>query len=72
MNCKLARIRSPEDVAESPRQYIDEVPETEDAIALARWTRAISDSAAYVVIDGASMQAEYVVFEGKIFAHSNL
>jgi len=67
MNCKLARIKRPIDVTESPREYVDDVPPTENALDLAKWTCAISDSAAYVVINGDSMQAEYVVFEGRIF-----
>ena len=46
MNCKLARIKLPEDVTESPREYVDDVPSTGDALALAKWTRAISDTAA--------------------------
>lgn len=68
MNCLLARILLPKDVNDSPRAYVDDVPPTSDGLALAKWTRAISDSAAYVVIDGDSMQTEYVVLEGKIFA----
>jgi hypothetical protein len=67
MNCKLARIALPSDVTESPRQYVGDVPPTTDALVLAKWTCAISDFAAYAVIDGKSMQAEYIVFEGKIF-----
>jgi hypothetical protein len=67
MNCLLARITLPEDASQSPRVYVDDIPPTSDCLALAKWTSAISDSAAYVVIDGESMQAEYIVFEGKIF-----
>ena len=69
MNCRLARIMLPSDVTESPRRYVndEDVPSTDDALALAKWTRAISDTAAYVVINGRSMQAEYIVFEGQIF-----
>ena len=68
MNCKLARIRLPSDVTESPRHYIDAVPPTDDTLALARWACEIADTSAYAVINGDSMQAEYIVFEGKIFA----
>jgi hypothetical protein len=67
MNCLLAKITLPKDTNESPRVYVDDVPPTSDCLALAKWTRAISDSAAYVVIDRESMQADYIVFEGKIF-----
>jgi hypothetical protein len=69
MNCKLARITIPRDVVGSPREYVgdDDVPPTKDALALARWTVAIADTACYVVIDGDTMLAEYVVFEGEIF-----
>ena len=69
MKCKLARIALPSDVTESPRVYLndDDIPPTHDALALAKWTRAISDTAGYVVVDGESMQAEYIVFEGRIF-----
>jgi hypothetical protein len=67
MNCLLARIAVPADILESPRKYVDDVPTTEDALALAKWTRAISDTAGYAVIDGETMQTKYVVFEGKIF-----
>ena len=67
MNCLLARIAIPTELTESPRKYVDDVPATEDALALARWTLAISDTAGYAVIDGQSMQTKYVVFEGQIF-----
>ena len=67
MNCLLARISIPGDLAESPRKYVDDVPPTDDALSLAKWTLAISDTAGYAVIDGTSMQAKYIVFEGKIF-----
>jgi hypothetical protein len=69
MHCKLARIVLPSDVTESPRAYIndDEIPPTEDPLALAKWTRAISDTPGYVIINGESMLAEYIVFEGTVF-----
>ena len=69
VNCKLARIMLPSDVTESPREYLNDVdiPPTNDALSLAKWTRAILDTTAYAVIDGDSMQAEYIVFEGRIF-----
>jgi hypothetical protein len=67
MNCKLARIKNPSDVTESPREYVndDDVPPTEDGLALARWTVAIADTAGYAVINGNTMQAEYVVSRGR-------
>lgn len=67
MTRKLARIKLPQDVTESPREYVESPPSTNDGLALAMWTCAISDTAAYAVIDGDSMQTEYIVFEGQIF-----
>ena len=68
MNCKLARISIPREEGESPRKYVDNIPATESARDLANWVLdAEGDNAAYVVVDGMTMQAEYVVFEGKIF-----
>jgi hypothetical protein len=67
MNCKLARIAKPREVGESPRKYLDNIPATEDPRVLTAWALAASDNAAYVVIDGDTMLAEYVVFEGEVF-----
>ena len=66
MICKLARIAVPSESGESPRKYVDDIPRTEAALELAEWALSMTDDAAYAVIDGETMQTEYVVFEGRV------
>jgi hypothetical protein len=72
MNCKLARIANPREVGESPRKYIDCIPATDDPRVLTAWAVSAPDNAAYVVIDGDTMLAKFVVFEGEVFEPSAL
>ena len=68
MNCKLAYITHRGSVDKgSPREYVTPPVATDHALELAAALVSAEGTGPFAVIDGETMEVEYIVFEGTVF-----